>query len=173
MGLLFSSLLAPLKSKSKEEEILLLRERANELYEQSRQVSLKSQQEYRNGNKKKAHELSQEKKRLIEAAETKNREAAKLQISLKNDGRETNELDLHGLYVKEALSAVEYRLKHSFTELVIITGKGNHSQDQQAKIKPAIIEYLESRNYFFIINSPNEGCITVSQRRQNKPCIIL
>ncbi|KAA8493267.1 Smr domain-containing protein [Porphyridium purpureum] len=61
------------------------------------------------------------------------------------------EMDLHSLLVHEALEFVEQRLDelakkpNKGNELQIITGRGNHSADGQAKIRPAVVELLDAR----------------------------
>ena len=59
-----------------------------------------------------------------------------------------NYIDLHGLFVEEALRFLKERLK-TFApgeKLEVVTGAGHHSEDHQAKIKPAVIEYLGKKN---------------------------
>jgi DNA-nicking Smr family endonuclease len=55
-------------------------------------------------------------------------------------------IDLHGLYVKEAIerteSAIAQRQRSGQDELRVIVGKGIHSQNHQAKIKPAVEELM-------------------------------
>lgn len=51
-------------------------------------------------------------------------------------------IDLHGLYVKEAIEQTEKAIadgqRSGLDELRVITGKGIHSKNHQAKIKPAV-----------------------------------
>ena len=59
----------------------------------------------------------------------------------RNGGRPDNYIDLHGLFVEEALRFLKERLK-TFApgeKLEVVTGAGHHSEDHQAKIKPAVI----------------------------------
>lgn len=155
----------------------LLRSEASDLFARSKILAQRSQEAYRNGNKKEAHELSLEKKRLIELAEERNRQASNAVLHQMNRARPENELDLHGLYVEEAILAVRRRLesRDDFSDLIIITGRGNRSQGQVAKIKPAIIEFLSENGYNFIPNDPNDGCIKVKLKRAKKvkTCFIL
>lgn len=70
--------------------------------------------------------------------------------------KDFNTLDLHFLYVKEALPALDLfldrninLLRHSTTKqsecLQIITGRGNRSQNNLPKIRPAIQARLQAR----------------------------
>jgi DNA-nicking Smr family endonuclease len=51
-------------------------------------------------------------------------------------------IDLHGLYVKEAIERTEKAIadaqRQGTEELRVIVGKGIHSQGHVAKIKPAV-----------------------------------
>lgn len=72
-----------------------------------------------------------------------------LTFSNKNNPETT--IDLHGLFVDEALRFVEERinkLKGSNKTLEIITGAGNHSKTT-ALIKPKIIEVLTTNKLSF------------------------
>ncbi|KDN44960.1 hypothetical protein RSAG8_05133, partial [Rhizoctonia solani AG-8 WAC10335] len=77
-----------------------------------------------------------------------------------NDG-----LDLHGLYVKEAVkrteSAIRAAQNRGDEELRIIVGRGSHSEGQMARIKPAI-EQLLSRQHLDSWTDPrNDGVLVV------------
>lgn len=61
-------------------------------------------------------------------------------------------IDLHGLHVEESLvfldEFMEKLEKEVYTGTVyIVTGSGNHSANLRAKLKPAIIDWLESWGY--------------------------
>ena len=82
-------------------------------------------------------------------------------------GAQHNRVDLHGLYVKEALETIEERIQNGEpgklclheslcvsmhmcvcvgSVLYVITGKGSHSRDGQARIKPAVLRYLQEHH---------------------------
>uniref|UniRef100_A0A915HG38 Smr domain-containing protein n=1 Tax=Romanomermis culicivorax TaxID=13658 RepID=A0A915HG38_ROMCU len=72
-------------------------------------------------------------------------------------------IDLHGLHVQEAISALSQKLKEfenrSGKQVNIITGSGKHSFFGAAKIKPAVIAYLSRKRMTFSEN--NGGLIQV------------
>ena len=77
-----------------------------------------------------------------------NTEARQWIFAANNADSPPDTLDLHGLYVKEALIKVEEAIQkaqaQNYTELKLIVGKGLHSKDHVAHIKPAV-ERLLSR----------------------------
>lgn len=57
------------------------------------------------------------------------------------------EIDLHGLYVKEAIARTDEAIlaakRRGDSQLRLVVGKGIHSQGGVAKIKPAIAELMQ------------------------------
>ncbi|GJE90145.1 DUF1771 and SMR domain-containing protein [Phanerochaete sordida] len=76
-----------------------------------------------------------------------NAEAAKWIFDTNNRDRTSGEVDVHGLHVQEAIKhtklAVEEAKARGQSELRIIVGKGLHSEDHKAKLKPAIRRFLK------------------------------
>ncbi|KAG1714502.1 NEDD4-binding protein 2-like 1 [Nymphon striatum] len=104
-----------------------------------------------------------------EIAKKFNASATKAIHHEKNSSRCRNELDLHGLYVSEAVSAVKKFIamkrqtlqessSHSFN-LHIITGRGNHSDQGIPKVRKAVISYFRSARLPYI--ELNGGLIQV------------
>ncbi|XP_069833649.1 NEDD4-binding protein 2 isoform X2 [Dendropsophus ebraccatus] len=69
-----------------------------------------------------------------------------------------NILDLHGLHVDEAMKHFrkvlqdktdEYKQNGGKSHLLVITGRGNHSQGGVPRIKPAVIDFLTNHDYRF------------------------
>ncbi|KAF9979249.1 hypothetical protein BGZ73_002517 [Actinomortierella ambigua] len=86
-------------------------------------------------------------------------------FSANNANRPSNELDLHGLHVKEALAVTRKRLdrfiRNKEPNLIIIVGKGNRSVDGIARIKPEVTKMMQEYRVKATPNKPNEGCIYV------------
>ncbi|CAN2388498.1 NEDD4-binding protein 2 [Pristimantis euphronides] len=81
-----------------------------------------------------------------------------------------NILDLHGLHVDEAMKHFrkvlqdkreEFKQNGGKSHLLVITGRGNHSQGGVPRIKPAIIDFLTNHNYRFQEKTPGALCITL------------
>ncbi|KAI1423821.1 DUF1771-domain-containing protein [Xylaria sp. FL1777] len=74
-------------------------------------------------------------------------------------------IDLHGLYVADAVKRVEKRVREDQqkgkTHLHVIVGKGNHSVDHVQKIKPAIEELCQNLGLQYATEE-NEGRIYVN-----------
>lgn len=68
-------------------------------------------------------------------------------------------------YVKEAVDEAERHIRDAKSSgqrsLVFIVGRGLHSQDGVAKIRPAIQQLIERHNLRCIPDTPNAGCLTV------------
>ena len=123
-------------------EAELLRNDARTLQDQAREVAKHSQMEYDLGRRSGAKALSLEKAALYSQMREKNEQAAHLIFKHFNDHRSSNVIDLHGLYVAEALNYLEGKVQAcraaKISQLTVITGVGNHSQDNIAKIKPEV-----------------------------------
>ncbi|KAF7303150.1 DUF1771-domain-containing protein [Mycena kentingensis (nom. inval.)] len=64
----------------------------------------------------------------------------------KNQSRLPNEIDLHGLLAREGkvkvASAVDRAKALGYSEMRVIVGKGNHSNDGLAQLRPKITTYI-------------------------------
>lgn len=106
---------------------------------------------------------------LKEACDKEQMNVAQQIFKEKNLGYGLDQMDLHGLSVKEAEQFVNERLGKVHSKLArndgefvlsIITGFGHHSDNQVAKIKPAIIELLAQKQYRFQLDA-SEGTLLV------------
>ncbi|KAG1752991.1 hypothetical protein EDB19DRAFT_979683 [Suillus lakei] len=83
-----------------------------------------------------------------------------------NQNRRANAVDLHGLYVSEALAyfdeAVQGVRDRGESSLRVIVGKGNHSDNNTPKIKPAVQAHGKSLGLPIEVDPRNDGCLIVS-----------
>ncbi|EPX73170.1 SMR and DUF1771 domain-containing protein [Schizosaccharomyces octosporus yFS286] len=125
----------------------------------------KAQQAYASGHKAEAHELSQNGKECGNKMEEYNRKAAYAIYMYKNSQCRPDEIDLHGLYVDEAVQAVRQRIHNCIQRgeghLHVIVGQGHHSVNHVEKLKPAVMQMLDQNNFRYS-HEPNEGRIYVS-----------
>ena len=116
----------------------------NECYEKSKKA-------FEEGDKELAKKLSEEGKEHDEKWKILTKEAGRNIFKEMNKNNENTIIDLHGLFVEEAIEFVEERLnelKGNDITLSIITGAGNHSS-AGALIKPKIHELLKQKNLQF------------------------
>src|SRR5699024_11088802 len=98
-------------------------------------------------------QLVKEQTRLLEEA---NKSAAAAILLENNENNPKDTIDLHRLFVKEAIQALDNFLTNQILslkdeglpskEVTVITGRGKHSQSGVPKIKPAVIDRLEQRS---------------------------
>ncbi|KAI9229077.1 MAG: hypothetical protein DHS80DRAFT_8386, partial [Piptocephalis tieghemiana] len=91
--------------------------------------------------------------------------AAQLFFSKNNNNTSPWMVDLHGLYVPEALEKVKEFVKKAKEgqqlRVVFIVGRGNHSRKGIPKLRPAVTEWLVSEKKKHTVDFPRVGCITV------------
>ncbi|KAG1760495.1 hypothetical protein EDD22DRAFT_74255 [Suillus occidentalis] len=91
---------------------------------------------------------------------------ASAKIFQENNQKRRNEVDLHGLYVAEARSYFDISLQgardREESSLRVIVGKGNHSDNNTPKIKPAIQAHGKSLGLSVEVDPRNDGCLIVS-----------
>ncbi|CAI4903762.1 CKB_collapsed_G0053520.mRNA.1.CDS.1 [Saccharomyces cerevisiae] len=150
---------------STDEEYQRLRRLADEAYKKRDQLSHESQTAYQQGDKKLAHELSEKSKAQLKTAEDFNMQAAEYVFVENNADSSSNEIDLHGLYVKEALFILQKRIKfaidHNEPQLNVIVGKGLHSQNGIAKLKPSIEEFCAKHGIRNHLEKGNSGVLVL------------
>jgi DNA-nicking Smr family endonuclease len=80
-------------------------------------------------------------------------------------GRSAAEVDLHGLHVQEAVKyaseAIAQAKREGRRDLTFIVGRGLHSQDGVARLKPAIHDLVMKHNLRCTPGRPNKGCLFV------------
>lgn len=140
------------------------REKATKEHELMSQCFEKSQAAFNSGKKDEAKRLSEEGKKDQENRDKFQKEAAQQIFNEMNKGLSEDAIDLHGLYVSEAIQFVEERLdklskSKKYTTFNVITGAGNHSAES-AKIKPHIGKLLSTKGLKY--NVGNEGVFIVT-----------
>lgn len=174
MGNLVSSLVGG-GSHEKFDEAEDHRRRANELGEQQRELSARSQAAYRAGNGALAKQLSNQAKSIHTKVDYHNREAARLHYANNNKNLPEDTIDLHGLFVKEAIQKVEEAVSKAKKEkkksLTVIVGAGNHSVDGIQRIRPAVEKWCRDRGHTY--TAVNQGCLSISLREKRSFCIIM
>jgi DNA-nicking Smr family endonuclease len=145
----------------------------------------RSRECYSRGDHSGAKRHSEEAKRQGELMKTLNKQAADLAFQENNNSLASNDryrLDLHGLFVKEALERLDKRLCEWLREtktkqrqpLCFIVGKGNRSVGGKARIKPAVEQELRRRQLCFQLDPSNEGCFIIyPPNYTNNTCNIL
>lgn len=80
-----------------------------------------------------------------------------------NLNKDDDEVDLHNLYVKEAIAhaekGIEKARKQGISEIRLIVGKGLHSERNEAKIKPALEDFMKGRNMRVGLDPNNTGIL--------------
>lgn len=150
------------------------RDEAQMHYQQRQEAFRKAQEASRQGMKAVAAYYARignlHTTKLIEA----NKRASKKILEAVNaKKKDANTLDLHLLHVSEALSATQAFLKErervlttmrgvNQMQVFLITGRGNHSIGGQARLKPAIKDFLRGNGYLF--HEANSGMFVVTLR---------
>ncbi|KAG1751602.1 DUF1771-domain-containing protein [Suillus paluster] len=112
-----------------------------------------------------AKELSEKGKQHERTMEALNAEASAWIFRENNSDSKPGELDLHGLYVKEAISysdkAIKEARQRGDSQIRLIVGKGLHSNGQVAKIKPALEDLMRQHNLPAEVDPQNAGVLIV------------
>lgn len=139
------------------------RKNAGEYAKKKNECFRQSKLAYKQHRKAEAKKLSNEGKKLEEKMIACNSRAADI-IFQKNNPPEKplDFVDLHGLFVKEAITKLKQRIilskRLGFPFLTVVVGMGNHSKGEQ-KLKPAVIAHAKKFGIHFKVDSPNRGCI--------------
>lgn len=95
-----------------------------------------------------------------------NQEASTMIFEENNQGLRFDTIDLHRLFVSEAKlyfdDAVQKVRNHGEPTLHVIVGKGNHSENNIARIKPAIRKYGKRLGLRVKVDPLNVGRLVVS-----------
>ncbi|WWC90957.1 uncharacterized protein L201_005895 [Kwoniella dendrophila CBS 6074] len=148
-----------------------LRHQARKEGDEAHRCFAESQQAYQSGDGARAHELSQQGKSHQRKQDELDDEASSWIFNENNKASPPDTIDLHGLYVKEAIEKVESAISSSqrsgSEELRVIVGKGIHSQNHQAKIKPAVENLMVKYNLTAHVDPSNTGVLIVDLQGRN------
>ncbi|XP_064636419.1 uncharacterized protein LOC135493227 [Lineus longissimus] len=132
----------------------------------------KAQEAHRRGKKQVATFYSQQGHMHTEKIRAANKRASEKMLEHRSGKlQKSNTLDLHGLHVSEAIEALEDILTRRQNEnaerpdkrklhLYVVTGRGAHSKGGIARIKPAIVGYLNRNGYRF--SEPQIGMLRIN-----------
>jgi len=102
------------------------------------------------------------KSQLLDEADAEDAKASKLIFETLQKKQPEGTIDLHLQFVKEAIKICDEQLaigrKKGWSEMIIITGKGNHSEGGKCKIAPAVEEWIAKNG---LQKENGEGKITV------------
>lgn len=142
-----------------------LRQEADQLHQKRQHLSSQSQQAYKNGDKAKAKEFSDQAKKVGQQAEDANIRAAEYVFRENNTDSAGDEIDLHGLYVKEAEFILQRRIGNDIrtnqSHINVIVGKGLHSANGIAKLKPAVTAMCDEAGLKHHMDSKNSGVLVI------------
>ncbi|KAM0754360.1 DUF1771-domain-containing protein [Meredithblackwellia eburnea MCA 4105] len=124
-----------------------------------------SKQAYSSGDGARAKQLSNEGHEHQRKKDDYNQQAANWIYNENNKRQPLGSIDLHGLYVQESVDFTEKGIqnarRNNLSELRVIVGKGNHSANHVAKIKPAIEDLMRRENISANIDPNNTGVLIV------------
>ena len=157
-----------------------LRREAHQLRLEAQEAAKQSQHEYQFGSRAQAKVLSTKKAHLYHQMHDKNRQAAALIFEQNNQNRPKNFIDLHGLYVAEALRYLQQKLdqcrSEGIVQVTVITGMGNNSPNNIAKIKPEV-EKFARENRLKVTPHPGHLLLDLALDKQDQSksnqCLIL
>ncbi|KAJ7497206.1 cytoplasmic protein [Mycena latifolia] len=142
-----------------------LRAQANEEGDAMAKCFAESHEAYARGDGAGAKQLSNQGKEHQRKMNSLNKEASNWIYIENNKDSKPGEIDLHGLYVKEAIEHTDQALQEAKqrgdSELHLIVGKGLHSPGGAAKIKPAIEELMQKHQLSAELDPHNAGVLVV------------
>ncbi|WVQ74424.1 hypothetical protein IAR50_004025 [Cryptococcus sp. DSM 104548] len=142
-----------------------LRNKARKEGDEAHKCFAASQTAYKSGDGAEAHNLSVQGKSHQKKQDDLDDQAAAWIFNENNRDSPPGTIDLHGLYVKEAIERTEAAIndcqRQRREELRIIVGKGLHSQGGHAKIKPAVESLMQKYNLSAYVDQSNTGVLIV------------
>ncbi|KAH7888649.1 DUF1771-domain-containing protein [Phlebopus sp. FC_14] len=150
------------------EHYVALRAKANEEGDLMAQSFQQSHEAYERRDGALAKQLSEKGKQHQRTMEKLNAEASTWIFRENNLDSQPGDVDLHGLYVKEAVlyseKAIQEARGRGDSEIRLIVGKGLHSDGHIAKIKPALEDLMKKHNLPAEVDPHNAGVLIVRLR---------
>ncbi len=139
-------------------QALINGEKMSESFEESRLS-------WTNGDKAKAKKFSELGHEFKKQMELHNSLALELIIKKNNSKKNSDEIDLHGLYENDAIEYFKEMVNNKmncgdFISMRVIVGKGNHSKDKP-KLKLAIANFANLKQFQVFEDPENEGCLII------------
>ncbi|PBK85166.1 DUF1771-domain-containing protein [Armillaria gallica] len=142
-----------------------LRARANKEGDEMARCFDESHEAHNRGDRAAAKEFSEQGKNHKQKMEQLNKEASNWIYHENNRNRKPGEIDLHGLYVKEAIAYTDAALEEAKlrgdSEIRFIVGKGLHSEGGTAKVGPAIKDLMREYQLAAELDLSNSGVLVV------------
>ncbi|KAF8556379.1 DUF1771-domain-containing protein [Imleria badia] len=142
-----------------------LRARAKQEGDLMAQYFQQSKEAYERRDRARAKLLSEEGKRHATKMEKLNAQASATIFKENNQDKAACEVDLHGLYVKEAIAYSQQAIadagRRGDSEIRLIVGQGNHSEGGVSRLKPAIQESMQERGHRVEVDPRNPGVLLV------------
>ncbi|KAF8493627.1 hypothetical protein JB92DRAFT_2998371 [Gautieria morchelliformis] len=143
-----------------------LRTRANEEGDAMARCFKESKSAYEAHNGALAKELSNKGRAHQKQMNNLNAQASDWIFKANNTDSNPGEIDLHGLYVNEAIihseRAIQEAQSRGDSEIRLIVGKGLHSPDHVAKLEPAIKQLVQRYNLSAHLDDHNAGVLVVA-----------
>lgn len=134
-------------------------------------LAAKSLEAIKKGDKHSAKKLITESCIEAERSDSFNLKAAEYAFDQNNANILSNEIDLHGLFAKEAVQVLKKRLvlaaEAGEKKLRVITGKGIHSPGMVCKLQVETLMICHDLNLNFDLDSSNSGVIIINIDRSN------
>ncbi|KAK0472439.1 hypothetical protein IW261DRAFT_1424269 [Armillaria novae-zelandiae] len=142
-----------------------LRARANKEGNEMARCFSESHEAYDRKDHAAAKDLANQGKDHKQRMEQLHKEASNWIYLENNRGKQPGEIDLHGLYVKEAIVYTDAALKKARfrgdSEIRLIVGKGSHSEGGIAKVRLAIEELMRKYQLVAELDPSNSGVLIV------------
>ena len=146
-------------------EYVDLRNQARAAGDKMGQCFDKASSAYKSGDGGRAKELSNEGNSHKEERNRLNKQAADWIFEKNNLDNRRDEVDLHGLYVKEAIEKTDQAIANArasnINPLKVVVGRGTHSKNHVSKMKPAIEEMMRKQNLRCKVDPDNAGQLLV------------